>query len=438
MGRESFRIVRTPHGKEKLLPGQVRNPTILKEPCRNFRLRKCKIPFVRSTPVCRGIVLNGTAFLNATDNLRIPEGSHRSDLPMSGVRSRFQPLTGVTFAVRSLLIAGLLSVSAFSSVFAEEKRETETQGPNIPEKELVELPAAFSQLLPASVEDLRVIQNHVTQIVPRLSECTVSLKIGRAQGSGVIVSPDGLILSAAHVSGPPGNTVSIITADGKQHTGTTLGRNTIVDGSMIRIDSDRKDWPFCPVAKEPANPGDWCATLGHPGGYQRDRGLVLRLGRVIERNNWIIQSDCELIGGDSGGPLFNMRGEVIGINTRIGESTQYNFHVPATAFVRDWERLVASEDFKTHSGAYLGVNVLPTDSGKGLRIEHVEPRTPADRVGLKVGDILLTFQGVEVNDPEQLVTLVGEELPGRSVKLTLLRDGETLERTVRLGMNWSR
>lgn len=402
--------------------------------------------FEKETPFRVVLTLSETAQTAIADSdcqfgllIEIPEEVLRAEHPMLSVRHRlFTFPAKMIFAACCLLIIGAVAAGPLTIARADEKEDAEEQDVAIPEKELVDVPAAFSQLLPSTVEELRTIQNHVTELVPQLSECTVSLKIGRAQGSGVFVSPDGLILSAAHVSGPPGNTINIITSDGKQYTGTTLGRNTIVDGSMIRIDSNRKDWPFCPVAKEPANPGDWCAVLGHPGGYQRDRGLVLRLGRVIERNNWIIQSDCELIGGDSGGPLFNMRGEVIGINTRIGESTQYNFHVPATAFVRDWERLVASEDFKTHSGAYLGVNVLPTDSGKGLRIEHVEPRTPAERIGLKAGDILLTFQGVDVKEPEQLITLVGEELPGRSVKITIQRDGEVEERTVRLGMNWSR
>lgn len=306
------------------------------------------------------------------------------------------------------------------------------------ENSIAPLPAAFSKSVPTSVEDLQSIQDHVTKLVPRLTECTVSLRIGRAQGSGVIVTADGLILSAAHVTGPPGKPVIIMTADGKQYDGITLGRNNTLDGSMVQIDSDRKDWPHRPLAKINCKPGDWCATLGHPGGYQRDRGLVLRLGRVIDRNDWIVQTDCELIGGDSGGPLFNMQGEIIGINTRIGESTQYNFHVPASAFLRDWDRLLANEDFKSHSGAYLGIGGVPAETGEGLLIQTVEPETPASRAGLKPGDTLLMFQGVPVKDLEQLTELVGEEPPGRSVRLVLLRGEKSEEMSVRLGMRLNR
>lgn len=300
------------------------------------------------------------------------------------------------------------------------------------------LAAAFSKSVPTSVEDLRAIQSHVTQLVPHLAECTVNLRIGRAQGSGVIISPDGLVLSAAHVTGPPGKSVIVVTSDGKQFEGVTLGRNTTLDGSMVRIESDRDDWPHRQLSTDLVKPGDWCLTLGHPGGYQRERGLVLRLGRVIERNDWLIQTDCELVGGDSGGPLFNMYGEVIGINTRIGESTQYNFHVPGTTFTRDWDRLVASEDFKSHSGAYLGIGGLPATSGDGLLIQVVEPGTPAEREGLRPGDILLTFQGVPVKEIDQLIELVGDEPPGRTVKMTILREGETQDISVRLGMRWHR
>ena len=161
---------------------------------------------------------------------------------------------------------------------------------------------------------------------------------------------------------------------------------------------------------------------------------MLRLGRVILKNNWLVQSDCELIGGDSGGPLFNMRGEVIGINTRIGENTEYNFHVPAEAYLRDWKRLVASEDFHTHSGAYLGISGTPNTEGLGLVITDVYEGEPAEHAGVRAGDILLTFQGTKVTDLNQLIQLVGDERPGKSVTLGILRDGQPMDVTVRLAM----
>jgi len=349
-----------------------------------------------------------------------------------------------TLSVIRLLAAGLIAVlvllpESFNSLPAQESSGLPTSEAGSASDGVAQLPLpeVFFKSVPTSVQELRTIQEHVSRLVPELSPSVVNLRVGRAQGSGVIVSPEGLVLSAAHVTGPPDRRVVVITSDGRQFEGKTLGRNTTLDASMLKIESSRTDWPYQKLTQNPVRPGNWCLTLGHPGGFQRERGLVLRLGRVVEENNWLIQSDCELVGGDSGGPLFNMAGEVIGINTRIGESTEYNFHVPASAFQRDWERLFAGEDFKSHSGAYLGIGGIPAEGGTGLLIQVVESQTPAERAGIRNGDVLLSFQGVAIQDIEQLISLVGEESPGRTVKLSIRRDGESIELSVRLGMRWN-
>ncbi len=305
------------------------------------------------------------------------------------------------------------------------------------------VPKAFDLPAPKSVDDLRAMQEHLTALIPRLMECTVNLQIGGAQGSGVIVDPDGYILTAAHVSGRPGNRVFITMPDGNQYRGRSLGRNKILDASIVKIESDRTDWPYCSMAVQDiaeesvSQPGDWCIVVAHPGGYQKDRGLVVRLGRVILGNKFMIQTDCELVGGDSGGPLFGVDGKVIGINTRIGESTDLNFHVPIEAYTDDWDRLVKSEDFRTRSGAYLGVSAKIAEQGEvGVEIIKVYDGDPADRAGIKEGDILMTFQSRKVTSMQQLGDLVGAEIPGKSVKIGLLRGNETLDITLRLGMRW--
>lgn len=298
------------------------------------------------------------------------------------------------------------------------------------------VPEAFSHPAPANVNELRDMQTHLTSLIPRLMECTVNLQIGAAQGSGVLVSADGYILTAAHVSGAPGARVSITMPDGNRYRGRSLGRNKMLDASLVKLDSDRTDWPYCEMAEEVAEPGDWCIVVAHPGGYQEDRGLVVRVGRVILENRWMIQSDCELVGGDSGGPLFGVDGKVIGVNTRIGESTDLNFHVPIQAYTRDWDRLVASEDFQTHSGAYLGVSGVVKQDSPGMKVTKVFPGDPADRAGLQEGDILLTFQSRKITSMQQLVDLVGAEMPGKSVKLGVLRGDETIDLKLRLGMRW--
>lgn len=300
-----------------------------------------------------------------------------------------------------------------------------------------ELPIAFTKAVPESLDDLRSIENLVTQLVPPLKQCTVNLRIGAAQGSGVIVSADGLILTAAHVVGRPSRRVSVIFDNGEQVVGRVLGRNQTLDAAMVQIESDRKDWPHCKVGRyEDVKLGDWCLVLGHPGGYLQERGLVTRLGRVIQKTRWYLQSDCELVGGDSGGPIFNMRGELIGINSRIGEETDANFHVPIAAYSADWDRYLAGEDFKSHSGAYLGISGDTVAGGNGVRLTDVYRNTPAAQAGLKIGDIVITVESKKVSSIEEISRLIGEQFPGEVVRLEILRDGKPQTLTVRLGMKF--
>lgn len=297
---------------------------------------------------------------------------------------------------------------------------------------LPSLPLAFSKAVPESIDDLREMETHVHSLVAKLTETTVALTIGNAQGSGVLVSEDGMVLTAAHVSGPPGRPVTILLSDGTRAFGRSLGRNEALDASLIKIETPEKKWPYAPIARlEDINVGNWSIVMGHPGGHQPGRLPVFRLGRVIEVDHQVIQTDNKLVGGDSGGPLFDMHGRVIGINSRIGPRTSLNLHTPICAYTDDWERLAAGEEIILHSGALLGVFAEPAEGG--LKLTRVWPGDPADRAGLRVGDILLRFGARRVGSFERLRELVGKHQPGSRVVLTLLRDGEVLEITVELG-----
>jgi serine protease Do len=297
-------------------------------------------------------------------------------------------------------------------------------------------PAADSALdkpAPETVEDLQAIEEKVTALVERTSDCTVGLRIRNSYGSGVVVTGDGYILTAGHVSGEPGRRVRISFPDGTNAEGTTLGRNPTMDAGLIKINSDRTDWPHCPMGTmDSLELGQWCVTVGHPGGFREDRGPVYRLGRLIYINSRMIQTDCELIGGDSGGPLFDLEGNVIAIHSRIGPETEMNFHVPIGIYHDGWDRLVAGETFHTHSGALLGLTGEPDP--QGLKVTRVWANHPASNAGIRVDDILVTYDGNRVTDIQELIDLVGHSDPGQEVMLELIRGGETIERRVRLGM----
>jgi serine protease Do len=298
----------------------------------------------------------------------------------------------------------------------------------------VPVPEAFSKDAPTDLEDLRAMESHVRMLVNKLRECTVSVQIGRSQGSGVIVSADGYVLTAAHVIGRPGRECNLVLGDGTRVKGITRGSNSTIDAGLIQI-TDRdfagKDWPFAPMASlSSIDPGDWCLALGHPGGFDRRRGSVTRLGRVIYVSPRVLQSDCELVGGDSGGPLFDMQGQVIGVNSRIQESTNANYHVPISAYHDSWDRLVAGEAFSTHSGAFLGVSGEEVESG--LRVTRVWEGGAAERAGLRVGDVIVTFESRRIDTLDTLRDIVGRIPPGESANLEILRAGRPMTLAVRL------
>ena len=125
-----------------------------------------------------------------------------------------------------------------------------------------------------------------------------------------------------------------------------------VDAGMIQITSPRrkdargrkKPWPYVKIGESTTlKAGHWCLALGHPGGYQLDRLPVLRLGRILAARANLLVSDCTLVGGDSGGPLIDLDGKVIGIHSRIGGSLTANVHVPIEQFRQGWKRMAKAE-----------------------------------------------------------------------------------------------
>ena len=307
------------------------------------------------------------------------------------------------------------------------------------------LPGAFAKPMPETIADLKAIEDHVADLVKEVRAGTVGVRVKRAFGSGVIISPDGYVLTAGHVSGKPGRTAEVTLADGRTVAAMTLGQNITADSGLMKLLGDRTDWPYHPMA-EPTSVGrgDWCLVLGHPGGARPDRPAVVRLGRVLFSGEDLLQTDCELVGGDSGGPLFDMHGRVIGINSRIAESADMNFHVPVATYHDEWDRLVAGDSFSDetsegssagpgHSGAVLGVRGERNYGSPGVRVTEVTEGDPAGFAGVRVGDVILRFQEQPVRDFPELIELVGRERPGTQARVELRRGGTVIVLRVRLG-----
>ncbi len=196
---------------------------------------------------------------------------------------------------------------------------------------------------PKSVDELLTIQREVQTVVAKVLPATVGIRIGSSQGSGVIVTADGYVLTAGHVVGRPGLAASIILSDGRVVRGKTLGLYETLDAGLIKIDGNGP-WPAVACSRgDQLAAGAWCVAVGHPLGYQEGRPPVVRVGRVLSVQDHRIRTDCPLVAGDSGGPLFDLDGKVIGINSRIGGSTDMNYHIPVAVFTKNWNRLARGD-----------------------------------------------------------------------------------------------
>ena len=305
---------------------------------------------------------------------------------------------------------------------------------------------------PESIADLTAIEGRVEQVAARVLPAVVGVTVGNGQGSGVIISPDGYVLTAAHVSGPAHVSISLTLTDGRRVRAETLGHDEGMDAGLIKIDAkEGQNWPYCEIGKSgPLSAGQWVAALGHPGGYRKDRPPVLRLGKVLANRGptEFLVTDCTLVGGDSGGPLFDLDGKVIGIHSRIGPSTQNNMHVPADVFTKSWDRLAKGDEWGANPlSAFLGgrpgpmlgilgetVGGNPADkaAGRGVRVKELIEKSPAADVGIKPGDVIVQFDKKPIRTMDELSGLIAKKKFGDRVSVVLMRDGARIEMTVPL------
>ncbi|MCA9014086.1 MAG: trypsin-like peptidase domain-containing protein [Planctomycetaceae bacterium] len=339
----------------------------------------------------------------------------------------------VSHALSSLTV--LIIVFTISRISAEEVKALKPVTPASP----ATLSQVFFKTVPDSLEDLQEIERKVTSLTDSAIQSTVSVRVGDAQGSGVIIdNKAGYILTAAHVIGLAQKNATIILHDGRTLKGKTMGLNRGLDAGLVKlVEDDEIDIsklaavPMGDISK--LEPGEWVLATGHPNGYQAGRAPVVRLGRVVARKKHLLQTDCTLIGGDSGGPLFNMKGEVVGIHSRIGPSTSWNFHIPVSAFQNDWEKLVSGDMWGAKplgQNAVLGVNGI--DSEQGCKVTGVTRGFPAEIAGLKADDIIIQLNNQKITGIEQLAEVVQQYKPGQTVQIMLIRDKKTISLEVQL------
>ena len=301
------------------------------------------------------------------------------------------------------------------------------------------------QVLLGSIEELKERERKVKKVVSELMPTVVAV-VGNDQpatGSGVIINEDGLIMTAAHVTEAAGKELTIIFPDGRSVKGESLGANRTRDAGLARITEDGK-WPFAKIGdSKKAKLGEWLIAMGHPGGYDLNRSPPIRLGRLISSGSMgMLRTDCTLVGGDSGGPLFNLEGEVIGIHSSIGGSLAENRHVPSSVFKAGWDRMLAGEIWGSLGMMAAGVNpdrpmlgVRMNDSNGQVTVDKVFPNSPAKRAGIEDGDVILKIDGIAAEQMSDVVDQVSSSSAGDVLEVQIMRDDKEQSFKVKL-VSW--
>lgn len=327
------------------------------------------------------------------------------------------PAGGPGGILRFLLVVALLPWLLSGSMPAAEEA---TRSGNPPQGAA---PAA-----PKNLDDLKALEEQIRRVAERVRPCTV----GVADGSGVVVSEDGYVLTVAHVGERAGRNVRITFPDGRRVRGRTLGNDHGMDAGLVKITTEGK-WPFVEMGRSGSlKPGQWCLAVGYPVSFDRRRLPPIRIGRVLRRNSSMLVTDCTIMGGDSGGPLFDLEGKLIGIGSRCSDPVTVNLYVPVDTFHDSWDRLAKGEDFDSLAREVAFLGVSPEANEEAPRIGRVIAGSPAEKAGLKPGDVVLKFDGRLPKQYADLRALLRKKKPEDKVQLQVRRGEETLDLTVTL------
>lgn len=263
----------------------------------------------------------------------------------------------------------------------------------------------------------------------------------RSLGSGFLISSDGYILTNYHVVARA-DEINVKLSDGREFKADVKGSDEKFDLALIKIES-KAVLPAVRLGDSDAiEIGEWVLAIGNPFGLAETvtAGIVSAKGRVIGSGPYddFIQTDASINPGNSGGPLFNVNGEVIGINSAIVSGGQgIGFAIPVNMAKAIIEQLKA--EGKVTRG-WLGVMIQPVtpnlaksfglENEKGALISEVVDGSPADKSGLRAGDIIRTFDGKKIQEMNDLPRLVATTPINKKVRLTYLREGKEAETTV--------
>ena len=267
-----------------------------------------------------------------------------------------------------------------------------------------------------------------------------------AQGSGFFISADGYAVTNNHVV-ERGQTVEIKADDGKTYTAKVIGTDPRTDIALLKADG-RSDFPYVPFAEKTPRIGDWVLAVGNPFGLGGTvtAGIVSASGRDIGAGPYddFIQIDAPVNKGNSGGPTFDIDGNVIGVNTAIYSPSGGNVGI-AFAIPADTVKSVVAQlkDKGSVTRGWIGVQIQPVTAEiadslglkgqEGALVADPQAGGPAAKAGIESGDVITSVNGSPVKDARDLAKKIGGQTPGETVKLGVLRKGSEQSVTVTLG-----
>ena len=281
-------------------------------------------------------------------------------------------------------------------------------------------------------------------------------RVQRGMGSGFIINNNGTILTNAHVVAGA-EKVTVTLKDGRTFEGRVMGRDSVTDVAVIKVDA--QNLPVVRVGDSQAlQPGETAIAIGNPLGLDNTvtEGIISATGRssgqvgIPDQRVNFIQTDAAINPGNSGGPLLNQRGEVIGINTAIIQGAQgLGFAIPIDTAQRISDQLIASGKVEH---PFLGIQMatltpevkqeinsnpnsgLSVSDDQGVLVIRVVPGSPADRAGLRAGDVIGQINGQAIKDADTLQQVVESSQVGKNLQLDLKRNGQKMNLAVKAGV----
>ena len=366
-----------------------------------------------------------------------------------GVPSTVAAQTAITPQPAAAALPGALTAQTFS--FADMVERVKPAVVSIRVKSVASGPHAGLQQSPDDDENgtlerfFREFRNrrNGNPAVPEQGDPQVQM----SQGSGFIISADGQVVTNYHVV-KDAREVTVVADDGVEYKAKVLGSDEKTDVAVVQIDGKGKTFPTVPFAQSAIRVGDWVLAVGNPFGLGGTvtAGIVSARGREIGAGPYddFLQIDAPINHGNSGGPTFNLAGEVVGMNTAIfspsGGSVGIGFAIPTETIQRVVQQLAKGGEVVR---GWLGVQIQPVtpeiaDSlglkeARGALVSESQSQSPATKAGIKAGDAIVAVDGKPVKGPRELARTIAGYEPGSTVKISVFRDGKPQDIAVTLG-----